>query len=78
MDRITVGNGKTITAGMAEAGNPVTVGRTEVGNPVTVGRTEVGNPVAAGRADGTAIGDRAHRKYLTQLKCVLLQLTHRR
>ena len=78
MDRITVGNGKTIVAGMAEVGNPATVGRTEVGNPVTVGRTEVGNPVAVGRADGPAIGDRARRRYLTQPKCVLLPMAHRR
>ena len=59
-------------------GNQMATGVAEVGNPAATGRTEVGNLVAAGRADGTAIGDRAHRKYLTQLKCVLLQLTHRR
>ena len=59
-------------------GNQMAVGVAEVGNPAATGRTEVGNLVAAGRADGTAIGDRAHRKYLTQLKCVLLQRTHRR
>ena len=64
--------GNQMAAGVAEVGNPATTGRAEVGNPV------VGNLVAVGRVDGTAIGDRAHRKYLTQLKCVLLQLTHRR
>ena len=59
-------------------GNQMAAGVAEVGNPAATGRTEVGNLVATGRVDGTAIGDRAHRKYLTQLKCVLLQLTHRR
>ena len=59
-------------------GNQMEAGVAEAGNPVATGRTEVGNLVATGRVDGTAIGDRAHRKYLTQLKCVLLQLTHRR